>query len=468
MRTIALTTIEAWRDTARRLLVEGVPPTEIHFATDPSQPELFEEPPTALAVIPPQTGISPRVPKSFLEMAEKVACHRDADRFDLLYRVLWRITHGEPRVLEILTDDDIHRLNKLEKAVRRDAHKMKAFVRFRKVIVGDHEQYIAWHRPDHQIVRLIAPFFARRFPTMHWSILTPDESVDWDQENLTFGPGVPRSQAPAGDELEELWRTYYASIFNPARIKLKAMRKEMPVRYWSTLPETDLIEELLADAPRRVEEMIARQEGFATSASDFLPEERSLDQLRQAAAKCQGCDLFRHATQTVFGEGPANARMMLVGEQPGDSEDLEGKPFVGPAGKILAEALEAAGIDRSEVYVTNAVKHFKFERRGKRRIHEKPDAREMNACRPWIEAEIEQIRPKVIVCLGATAAQSLIGRAFRITQQRGQFVATPFCEATIATYHPSAILRAPTPEMREELKGHLVADLKLAAERLNE
>jgi DNA polymerase len=199
-----------------------------------------------------------------------------------------------------------------------------------------------------------------------------------------------------------------------------------------------------------------------TSAAKFVPAKLELGPLRTAVQKCRGCDLYCNATQAVFGEGPGTASVMFVGEQPGDQEDLAGRPFVGPSGKLLDRALEEAGIDRSEVYLTNAVKHFKFEQRGKRRIHSKPNSREMAACRPWLEAEIAAVRPKLIVCLGATAAQSLMGAQFRITKDRGKiFSDTQWAPGLVATNHPSAILRAPDPQAREDSYKHFVNDLKL-------
>jgi DNA polymerase len=203
-------------------------------------------------------------------------------------------------------------------------------------------------------------------------------------------------------------------------------------------------------------------------AEQFLPARITLPSLQRAARECQGCPLFRDATQTVFGEGPANASMMLVGEAPGDAEDLRGKPFVGPAGRLLDEVLESAGIDRDRVYLTNAVKHFKFELRGKRRIHKKPGAREVRACLPWLEKEIDVLKPAVVVCLGATAAQALLGADFRITKHRGKVIPSSLTARVLATIHPSAILRQPTAEARDAEKLHLIADLKVAAGLLHE
>jgi DNA polymerase len=203
------------------------------------------------------------------------------------------------------------------------------------------------------------------------------------------------------------------------------------------------------------------------SAAEFLPANPlDVDALRKAASACQGCPLYCNATQTVFGEGPTDAAVMFVGEQPGDREDRAGKPFVGPSGQLLDEAMEQAGIPRERVYVTNAVKHFKFEPRGPRRIHSKPGAREVNACRPWLEAEIAAVKPKMIVCLGATAAQSLMGKQFRVTQQRGEVLENPWAPALLATVHPSSLLRIPDDEQRERAFAEFVDDLRKVARHI--
>ena len=202
------------------------------------------------------------------------------------------------------------------------------------------------------------------------------------------------------------------------------------------------------------------------TAAPFVPKTTSLKVLRAAAHQCRGCDLYKSATQVVFGLGPKNARVMFVGEQPGDQEDLQGEPFVGPAGALLDKALADAGIPRDQVYVTNAVKHFKWEPRGKRRIHKKPRALEVKACRPWLEAELRSVKPAVVVCLGATAAQSMLGASFKLMQQRGQVVSSPAAGRIVATIHPSAVVRAPDPEGRKAAYRMLVADLKAVAKTL--
>jgi DNA polymerase len=463
---------ESWRDESRRLLSAHVEPSDVVFVERGMEHALLPGLLIADESTPPRlaSDAAKRVPKEFVTLAKKVTCHRDPVRWNLLYRLLWRLTHGEPHVLQILTDDDVHLAFAMEKQVRFDAHKMKAFVRFRRVATDDGgEHYIAWHRPQHYVIKLSAPFFARRFANMKWSILTPLDSAYWDGQALTFGPGCDSSETPAADELEDLWRTYYANIFNPARIKLKAMRKEMPARYWATMPETQLIPDLLRDAPRRVEAMMATTREKVSdypTAEPFLPSKLTLPQLREAAEGCKGCPLYKPATQTVFGEGAKHAQVVFVGEQPGDQEDLAGKPFVGPSGQLLDEVLEKVGIDRKTTYVTNAVKHFKFEPRGKRRIHSKPNAREIQACKPWLVAEMQVIKPPIVVALGATAAQALMGNAFRVTKERGVPRETQWAPWTMATYHPSALLRMPDEAARDRAYHEFVGDLKKVAKQL--
>ena len=458
MTQIVIDDFTSWRAHARALATVGTPPEQVHFL-DPKagQPLLFSEPPA-----PTKAHLSAlRVPEEFLKLAAKVTQYRDPARWDLLYSALFRLTHGEPHLLEVDIDDTVRKLRLMEKAIGRDIHKMHAFIRFRKIEAQQEPEYVAWYRPDHYILRAAVPFFVRRFGSMRWAILTPDGSAYWDGVGLTFGPGSPRDPLPGDDGLEDLWRTYYGSIFNPARINLKAMQAEMPVRHWATLPEAQVIGKLLREADGRVQTMIDEQ---AKSAAPWVPEHAKLPVLRKAAPACQGCELYCHATQVVFGEGPENARVVLVGEQPGDEEDLAGRPFVGPAGRLLDRALAEARVDRGTLYVTNAVKHFKFIERGKRRIHAKPGGIEISACRPWLQAELETLEPDLVVCLGATAAQSLIGRDFRVTKDRGVLMPHRWAKQLMATVHPSALLRMPDPARRDEEYGLFVRDLAIIRE----
>ncbi len=466
MLQFSITDFEHWRGIARELRRHQIAPSELQLLTSKEACLFPSELPQSAAGNAAQRSATLSVPQEFLRIAQEIAYHRDSDRWNLLYRVLWRLTHDEPKLMRISTDDDVHRMLLMEKAVRRDAHKMKAFVRFREVLHDGQPHYIAWHQPDHYVVRKVAPFFSRRFKAMHWTILTPAESVSWDQQTLTYFDGIDRSAAPTFDELEELWCTYYANIFNPARIKIKAMKAEMPVRHWATLPETAQLQEMLEAAPRRVQEMLRHSEGFERSAQDYFPDASvplTLERLAEAIKQCRACDLYCHATQAVFGQGPVNARIVLVGEQPGDQEDLHGQPFVGPAGEVLNQAMSAAGLDRSSLYITNTVKHFKFERQGKQRLHKRPDAREVRACRPWFDAEWSQLKAGALVCLGATAATALINPGFRIQQQRGVWVKSRYSERTMATWHPSSILRIQDESLRRARMDELVQDLSQVA-----
>ena len=460
MRTaIASSDFDAWRSEARVLLHANVPPSQTLWTPPGATGSLFD-----LRAPAPDPGLSgagaraaaladgscatravAHVPKRFLDAARLAVLHRDPATHAVLYRVLWRVTHGEHDLLDDAADPDTRALAVACKQVRRDEHQMHAFVRFRTV--GD--DHVAWHAPDHHIVDLVAPFFRERFHGMRWTILTPDRSVGWDGQTLTFGPGAPRHAAPAGDELEALWRTYYAAIFNPARANPTVMRQHMPQRYWPAMPETQLIPELLAKAQPRVAQMIAPARTT------------SLEVLREEAARCTACELCGPATQMVFGEGPPDAPLVLIGEQPGDEEDRAGRPFIGPSGRLLDEALATAGIDRAATYVTNAVKHFRFLPRGKLRLHQRPTADQVRACKPWLGAELSAIKPRVIVCLGATASQSVIGSRFRVSQSRGERIATHWAEHLVATHHPAAILRAEPADSPRYL-AEMIADLAKA------
>jgi DNA polymerase len=390
----------------------------------------------------------------------------------LLYRLLWRLK-SERRLMEMASDPDVARMGQLARAVRRDIHKMHAFVRFRAVTTqGKEEHYAAWYEPDHHIVEAATPFFMRRFANMRWTILTPERSADWDRSHLVFGPGASIHDAPADDMMEELWREYYASIFNPARLNPEQMRAEMPKRFWKNLPEAKLIRPLMAEAVTRAQDMVAApptepvmRKGAVVPAHKPAPAAEGLQGVRSAAMGCRACPLWAPATQTVFGEGPENARIMLVGEQPGDVEDIKGRPFVGPAGHLLDKALEEARLDRTQAYVTNAVKHFKFVPRGKRRIHQKPNSMEIRACNQWLEQELALVDPSLIVAMGATAAQGVFGKATPIGKNRGQ-VTEHEGRKVIVTVHPSYLLRLPDEEAKHREYAAFVDDLRFARTNL--
>ena len=368
--------------------------------------------------------------------------------------------------MEDRADPLLGRVEALAKAVRRDIHKMRAFVRFRAVEDGEGTRFVAWFEPEHHIVRANAGFFVRRFATMRWSILTPAIAIHWDGETLREGPGATRGEAaPEEDPVEGLWRGYYAAIFNPARLKTRAMMSEMPKKYWRNLPEASLIPELVAGAQAREAAMIATTPASPRRAAPppSPPDDPAAAwaALRDGARGCTRCPLHRDATQMVFGEGPVDAPLMFVGEQPGDQEDRAGRPFVGPAGQLFDDALAQAGIDRSRAYVTNAVKHFKFQWQGKRRLHQSPDAGEIEACRWWLDKERAIVRPRLIVALGASAGRAILGRAVTIARLRGQGIAMEDGSQLWVTVHPSYLLRLPDAEKRAEEQARFVEELRL-------
>jgi probable DNA metabolism protein len=483
METVTLahqTDLDGFRAAARALVRRSVPPPLVGWRVAGSAAGLFEEPSPPPAPEPAVPGVvvpELKVPRAFLALAEAVVCHSDPERFGLLYRLLWRLK-VEPRLMEIPTDRDMAAARRMEKSVGRDVHKMHAFVRFRRIETPDGgEAFVAWFEPEHFIEERATPFFARRFAGMDWTIVTPRVTAVHRAGVLTFGPGGRREDVPA-DASEALWKTYYASIFNPARLKVKAMTAEMPKKYWRNLPEAALIPELIAGAEARARGMIAAAPTPAPAVHERIRARREtmpaepttaeggLAAVRAEAMGCRRCPLYRDATQTVFGEGPEGADVMFVGEQPGDREDLAGRPFVGPAGQVFDAALEEAGIVRDRVYVTNAVKHFKFEPRGKRRLHKKPNGPEIEACRWWLEKELTLVAPRLIVGMGGTALQSLLARPVKITELRGTFLEFGNAPPIFATVHPSYILRIPDPAARDAERARFVADLRLVAERL--
>ena len=443
---------DGWRDAARGLAEAGVPPESVRWEVADGARDLFG------AGKPPAEGPTFAVPRAFVDLAKAVISHRDPERFALLYTLLLKLRANRD-ALEDRANPLVDRVERLAKEVRRDAHKMHAFVRFREVKDDDGPRFVAFFEPEHHIVRREAGFFVRRFANMRWSILTPEMSIHWDGETLTEGPGATRAEAPDGDPVEEVWKTYYASTFNPARLKLDAMTREMPKKYWRNMPETALIGGLVAGAQAREAEMIQRSDTLPRKAPLKSNLTASWEALREEAAHCTRCDLYRCATQTVFGDGPLDARIIFVGEQPGDQEDLAGRPFIGPAGQLFDEALEKAGIERSQTYVTNAVKHFKFVLRGKKRIHSRPDTGEIDACRWWIEQERSLIRPPLTVALGATAARSLTGKTVTISKVRDAPLTLADGGECWVTVHPSFLLRIPDQERRHVERARFITDL---------
>ena len=473
MRVVRLsseTDFEGWRGAARTLRAEAATPADVLWTVDGGQASLF---PTETTQAPAGGAGGFKVSRAFVDLAGRVALHRSPERFDLLYRLLWRL-EATPRLLEIASDPDVSLALDMQSQVNRAAHKMKAFVRFREVATQDGvEAFVAWFEPAHRVTEATAPFFTRRFANMAFSILTPDVCAHWDTRALSFTPGADPADAPAGDDLEAYWRTYFASTFNPARLRTATMVREMPKRYWRNLPEAAHIPELTRAAGDRTTAMVdkapsepARRIVRATRTEAPLSPEgappASLDAIAAGVDACRRCHLWRDATQGVAGEGPRRARLMIVGEQPGDQEDLAGRPFVGPAGQVFDRALAAAGVPRNEAYVTNAVKHFKHQLRGKRRLHKTPETPEIEACRWWLDAERQLVRPRVIVAMGATAARAVLGKAAPIGKLRGQALQLEDQAQGVVTWHPSYLLRVPDAEAKARAEAQFVEDLRLA------
>ena len=472
------TDFEGWRTAARSLLAQDIAPREVEWRVGEGGNGLFDPPefvPTAAQ--DPQFA----VPRDFITLCRTAILHQNPARFGLLYRLLWQLRE-QPGLLQVSFDPYVSQVREMSQAVQRDLHKMKAFVRFREIPMesegGTESRFVAWFEPSHHIVQASAPFFTQRFTNMRWSILTPEICMHWDGATLSYSPGASKSDAPAEDAGEDLWRAYYRSIFNPARLKVSAMQAQMPKKFWRNLPEAPLIAGLVADADKRKNEMIAAQPTeperkivkYIAGKEEEMPAHNATDALaalREFNAEMLASSAFplaANATQAVLGTGHAPARLMLLGEQPGEQEDLAGQPFIGPAGKLLDQALQEAGIKRSKIYVTNTLKHYKFKLQGTRRVHMVPGVGDIKTYLPWLRREIAIVQPRVIVALGSVAARAVTGQALGLEANRGKLIPLADDRQAILTYHPSFILRTPDKATKQLRYERLVADLRLAAE----
>ncbi len=483
---------DGWRRAARALRLAEVAPADVRWSVGEADASLFDGAPPPDA--PP--GASFNVAREFVTLAQVVICHHDEDRFDLLYRLLWRLK-DEPHLLGLLTDPEVADALARQKTVRQAEHKMHAFVRFRRVddpkaeeekakadpaYVRAGEEYFAWFEPPHYVIALGVQFFVRRLANVRFTIASPYVTAEWLTQaggGLKLTPGGHPGKLPEEDASEDDWRTYFTNIFNPARLNPGLMRQHMAVGYWKNLPEAGTIPSLIAEAQGRTAAMVeaaptapsARAMKAAARVQreepvDGGPPAQTLAEVNAGLQVCRRCDLWRDATQGVPGEGPRAAPLMFVGEQPGDQEDLAGKPFVGPAGQLFNRALAAAGVPREETYVTNSVKHFKHELRGKRRIHAKPNTTEITACNWWLGQERRIVKPKVVVALGATASQAVFRKALAVTRMRG--VVGPLDDGSTGflTVHPSFLLRLPDEESKAREFDLFVRDLAAAYDLL--
>jgi len=457
-----LGTATAWREAARAALGHRIPPERIGWRFGMDEAGLFDGAPL------PRGDRPVKVSKTFVELADTVAWHRDPERFARLYLMLWRLRTA-PGLLSDPADPEVAKLRTMEKNVRRCMHKMKAFVRFRDLRRdGPRRSFAAWFEPTHHSLEPTAPFFARRFADMDWMIATPEVTAVFEAGQLTFREGAPRPDLPE-DATEDLWGTYFRNIFNPARVKVQAMTSEMPRKYWKNLPEARHIPDLLATAEARVREMAEAAPTLPPLRSERIRERlaapriqarMSFGDLHARAAEENAQELAGYG-RLVLGEGPETAALMVVGEQPGDVEDRKGRPFVGPAGQMFDSCAVAAGIARREIYITNAVKRFKYEWRGKRRIHRSPSAGDIEHARWWLTREIELVRPRLILSLGGTAAETLTGHRKDLLKRRGQVEQTA-AGPVFLSLHPAYILRLPDPARQDAERARLTEDLAAA------
>jgi probable DNA metabolism protein len=488
---LEISNFAAWRTAARPLLAGDVEPGDIAWsdwrvpslggpgdwqvADVAGSPVNRDIAAAAADLATPAAAVAPdtiatqaapfKIPRPFLHLLEDLACYRDPGRWELMYRLAWRVSKEGGALLDDHADIDVALARNWQKAIHRDVHKMHAFVRFNETEAADGtRRYVAWFEPEHEILRRTTPFFEKRFPNMRWMIATPDGAVVWSGDHSEFIESPARSELPREDQTTGLWRAYYRNICNVARINPVVMQREMPQRYWKHLPEASEISGLISNGRARATQAIHKP---AAGDDLHVPRAvaRSLERITQqegTPATCRACSLWRNATQVVTGEGPQDAQIMLVGEQPGDEEDLRGRPFVGPAGRLLDTILSQAGLDRSTLFLTNTVKHFKWEPRGKRRLHKRPGQEEVRACSGWLASEIDTVAPKVIVALGATAIRALTGSAASVEQARERPQKHLSGAIIVCTYHPSAILRS-EGERRAALESALRSDLQSAA-----
>jgi DNA polymerase len=434
MRRVVLaneTDWEGWRKAARSLVLAGIAPADVRWAV-----RSHDEEGDPLQEATGSFGVS----RALVTLASLALQARDPGRFDLLYRLVWRANAGA-QGLEKADDPDWHRAQGLAFAVRAETHKMRTLLRYLPVREQDRTRYLGWYEPAHYVLEANAQRIAAQFPEFTFSIVTPEGAAHWDGEMLRFSAGAARARIRDDDALLAWWRTHHADLLRNARVGTAA-------------PEAERLDE----APRPPDR--------APLGPAVLPlgADAPLREAMKEASDCHRCHLFGPATQTVFGEGPAHARIVFVGEQPGDQEDVIGRPFVGPAGQIMDRAMEEAGVDRRTVYITNAVKHFKFEPRGKRRLHKTPETPEIQACRFWLDVELVRLQPRLVVAMGGTAARAVLGRAVTITRERGRPIELGDGQTAFVTVHPSFLLRVPDDDAKAREYRAFVADLRKALE----
>lgn len=444
---------QQWRMAARALLSADIAPAQVHWQDSAPSPLRGRPLPTVHSEL--------RMSRRLLRLLQQLSCHRQPGRWSLMYELAWR-QRRQPDLLLNQADAQVRQAMLMRSAIQRECHKMHAFVRFRERLLPDgSKHYHAWYEPEHEVLPLAVPFFCKRFPNMRWTIATPTLTADWRDGKLQLSRTTSSGATPA-DGQEQLWRTYYRSICNVNRINPAAMQREMPQRYWHNLPEAAEIQPLLQQGRMQFAQQQRMAQPSPAQARAMQQALAHLPAQEDELSTCRRCTLWQQATQPVPGEGPATASIMLVGEQPGDEEDLRGRVFIGPAGKLLDAALLDAGLARSELFLTNAVKHFKWQPRGKRRLHQRANVGEVQACNHWLRQEIERVQPRIIVSLGRTAMRAVLGVEQPIETARRQPSRHASGAWVVCTYHPAAVLRA-LPPVAKAMRSELSADLRQAA-----
>jgi uracil-DNA glycosylase len=418
-----------WRRATRAFVLAGVEPSELRWTVG------------CTGDARPAADGSFTLSRTLVSLAAQAFQMREAERFGLLYTLVWR-AHRDQLRLDDTDDPDLRIARRWALAVRADAHRMRTNVRFARLTVDNQPHFLGWYQPDHYVLEANARLMARRDPATGFTIVTPDGSAHQDQDGLRFGAGL---QNP-GDDVTLLawWDSHRETILRAAHMG-------------GGLPEAEELDE----APRPLDRppigpvVLAESQTGATRS------------LAREARGCERCSLSGPATQTVFGEGPHDARILFIGEQPGDQEDIIGRPFVGPAGQLLDAALEEAGIDRRRIAITNAVKHFKFTPRGRRRIHQPPSPQEIDICRFWLDAERTALNPALLVLLGGSAGRAVLGRPVTVTRERGRPFNLPDGSKAFLTVHPSYLLRQPDEASRAREYEAFVRDLRIVRDLIS-
>jgi uracil-DNA glycosylase len=444
---------DEWRLAVLSLLQTNRTPNEVLWSSEDQQPNLWFD------TLNSGAHYKLKIPSKLKELLMTLSMHRSLTRWNLMYRILYRSIHGEKNLLDDPADSDVATALRMQQEIENDIHRFYAFLRFKKHMDNEGEIFIAFFKPDHSILHAVLQFFVKRFGSMRWVIFTPEGSAYWDTRTLKIQDTKIDMPQVNDQEMETMWSSYYSSIFNPTRSNEKLLKQHVPNRFRSNMPEMEQVSELLQNAPKRTDRML---ESVSSAAISGWSE--SLQDLNIKLQRCVSCPIGLNGTRAVAGQGSLGG-IMLVGEQPGDEEEKCGDPFVGPAGEVLNEAFRDLNLNRNMIYITNSVKHFKFVMRGKSRIHDRPSHAEIGACRSWLNEEIRLVQPDVIICLGASAAQSVLGAKLDIGKNLNQEFTHPSGAIILVTYHPAAILRVPDPDRKREMYSQILRSLANAQAR---